>query len=188
MGMFSSLFGKNAEEENMRSLGMSLADTTREIVKEVQRSVYNNQGVLIIQTHVEVFSALLHYVNIASLHVAGKTFQNAIYGKVRDKLINWWVLFVTKIMVVSPMGAKVELEEFCKKRELEYSIHRGEYGDNSVKNGSLVWEIAKNIHNATGIHVDDNDEAIVAIGDVFVKSLASLSLDKQLQQLSENMK
>lgn len=172
----------------MKPILGSILNTAKAIVDEVQSSIYHNEDVLFFQTYAEVYSALLHYLSRVSLHVGGAAFQDSVYGKSREKIIDFFVGVATKIITVSPRSATLELNELCTKREFEYANHSGGYADANTRKGSLIWAIAKNIHSAAGISVANDEEVIASIGDVLARSLASLSLDKQLEHFQKSMK
>ena len=192
MGIFSSLFGRNVGSEKINALAKLLWDSVPEIVGEIRTIAYHTQEEVTIRTDDEIFAALLHYVSRVSLHVGGASFQDAIYGKLRDKIVEARSSAMARFRTmqegreVAPRSIASDLVQGYTQREIEYANHSGGYGDKSTRVGSLIWAIAKNIHNSSGISVADDDSAINSIGDVFALSLADLELDIKLQTLQKS--
>ncbi len=190
MGIFSSLFGRKEENERIRAFVKSLTDGAEAICQGVRNSAYPDQEVIRISvlTLPEVFAALLHYISRVALHVGGAVFQGAFYAINKKLLIEFQTDLFAKMSGASPSAVMQHLEEFNCERELEYAKYSGGYGDKSTQKGSVIWAIAKNIHDAAGLTVDDGEKTLVAIGDVVVVALASLDLENQLEYFYKNLK
>lgn len=183
MTIFKKLFGKKICEDDFRNIAGMILVSGVGVMQKIQEETKSKNN-LPPEYMMEFIPIGLHYLSRVALHTGGGLFQDLIYTKVWDCVVDNMKDNFSSALNISPTEAKNRLESRIREREVEYSRYTTSYTVDENKEGTLFWAAAKHIDDAAGFKSNDS---IKAIGGILLNWAATIGFEALLKDINRKM-